>query len=114
MRKTDDKILSRRFIIITGIFLSVCLIVYVVSDIKDCTSFVKPTPIIKETSAELININTASAEELMQLDGIGPVTAGKIIEYRETYGYFISVNELLEINGIGEGTLKRIKERLTV
>ena len=44
----------------------------------------------------------------MTLNGIGEVTAGKIIEYRDTYGGFLYPDELLNISGIGEKTLKSI------
>ena len=57
-----------------------------------------------------ININTASAEELAEfLPGIGEVKARKIVEYREVSGGFISVDELIKVDGIGEKTLDHIK-----
>ncbi len=54
----------------------------------------------------LININRATAEELELLPGIGPVKAGAIIQYRETYGDFESEYELLAVPGIGMATLE--------
>ncbi len=50
-----------------------------------------------------ININTAGADELMQLPGIGEVIAGNIVEYRDACGGFTSLRQLLEVEGIGEG-----------
>lgn len=73
--------------------------------------------IIKDSTAEasqLININTASADELMTLPGIGQSKADSIIKYRETNGKFTSVDELTNISGIKEGVLKRISDRITV
>lgn len=67
-----------------------------------------PTPGAK------ININYATLEELQTLPGIGPVLAQRIIEYRETYGPFMDVEELLNVKGIGEGLLDRIRDLITV
>ena len=58
----------------------------------------------------LININSASAEELMLLPGIGEKRAGAIIEYRQLNGGFKSVNELLEVAGIGEKLYSEIEK----
>ena len=61
-----------------------------------------------------ININTASLEELMTLPGIGEVRAAAIIEYRETYGDFISLRELMEVSGIGEKIFENVKDLITI
>ncbi|MBO4235131.1 MAG: helix-hairpin-helix domain-containing protein [Firmicutes bacterium] len=59
--------------------------------------------------SSLININTASSEELQQIPGIGPSTAEKIIAYRNLHGKFSSVEELINISGIGAKTLEKMK-----
>ena len=59
-----------------------------------------------------VNINTADQELLIQLPGIGPATAGKIIEYRTTNGKFKSIDELTEVKGIGDKTLAKLKPYL--
>jgi competence protein ComEA len=64
--------------------------------------------------AVLVNVNVASAEELETLPGIGEVLAGAIIEYREDNGPFTTVDQLVEVSGIGEVTLEEIRDLVTV
>lgn len=59
-----------------------------------------------------LNINTATKEELMQIRGIGETYASRIITYREENGPFQSVDDLLDINGIGEKRLEAWREYL--
>lgn len=61
-----------------------------------------------------ININTATAEELEQLNGIGPKKAQAIVRYREENGLFSSVDEIAKVPGIGEKTLEQFKEQITL
>lgn len=64
------------------------------------------------TSAE-VNLNTADRDTLMsRLVGIGASKADAIITYREAHGAFVSVDELLEVKGIGPAILERNRERL--
>ncbi|MBO6793610.1 MAG: helix-hairpin-helix domain-containing protein [Balneolaceae bacterium] len=58
---------------------------------------------------EPISINTATLSQLTDLPGIGNTYAQRIIEYRETNGDFTSVDELVNVKGIGERTLEKIK-----
>ena len=62
----------------------------------------------------LINLNTASLEELMELKGIGESRAMAIIEYRETYGGFEHIEEIMNISGIKEASFEKIKDRICV
>ena len=57
---------------------------------------------------EPLDINTATAAELEILPGIGEVLAGRIVDYRETNGFFSSPEELLNVDGIGPKTLESI------
>lgn len=61
-----------------------------------------------------VNINTADLEELMTLKGIGEVKAQAIIDYRTEYGSFNSVDELINVSGIGEKTLDNLRDYITV
>ncbi len=61
-----------------------------------------------------LNINTATAEELMCVKGIGEVYAARIIEYRDKIGGYTSLDQLLHIKGIGEKRLAQWSEYLTV
>jgi competence protein ComEA len=62
----------------------------------------------------LINVNTASASELEELPGVGPTTAQAIVDHRERNGPFASVDDLLDVRGIGEAKLAEIRDRATV
>ena len=61
-----------------------------------------------------VNINTATADELGTLPGIGPTLAKHIIDYREQHGPFPSVEALTGVTGIGEGTLNSILKYITI
>ena len=66
------------------------------------------------TAVGLININTATIEELDTLPGIGPSTAQKIIEYRESNGPFAAIENIMDVTGIGEAKFAKIKDQITV
>jgi competence protein ComEA len=62
----------------------------------------------------LVNLNTASESELDTLPEVGPVTAASILQWRDQHGGFTSVDELLEVDGIGEVTLGKLAPYVTV
>ena len=63
---------------------------------------------------EILDLNAAWSVDLEKLPGIGPVLAGRIMEYRREHGPFTSPEELLEVPGIGAGTYAAIRDRITV
>ncbi|HIS49598.1 MAG TPA: helix-hairpin-helix domain-containing protein [Candidatus Gallacutalibacter pullistercoris] len=67
-----------------------------------------------DTAVTLINLNTATAEELDTLPGIGPARAQAIINYREEQGEFYTIEQVMEVDGIGEGIFEQIREFITV
>ena len=64
--------------------------------------------------AASININAASAEELMKLPGIGEKKAAAIVAYRESHGAFSAIEEIKNVPGVGDGIFERIKGYITV
>lgn len=64
--------------------------------------------------AKTVNINTASHEELMRLEGVGPVMAGRIIEYRNNKGLFSSKEDLKEVPGMGGKKFDAVKDYIEV
>ncbi|MCL7744754.1 helix-hairpin-helix domain-containing protein [Guyparkeria hydrothermalis] len=65
-------------------------------------------------AADALNVNQASVDELVALNGIGPVYAERIVEYRSEHGGFDSVSELTAVQGIGDKTVAAIKDQITV
>ena len=61
-----------------------------------------------------VDVNTAAADELQELNGVGPALAERIIDYREANGPFRSLEDLLEVKGIGEATLEKFREDVVV
>ena len=73
------------------------------------TSTTAPDPV-----GGLVNLNTADGIQLDTLPGVGPVTAQKILDWRAAHGAFSSVDELLEVDGIGEKTLADLAPHVTL
>ena len=72
---------------------------------------VEETPTIEN---KLININTASLEQLQTLNGIGESKAKSIVEYRTTNGNFKSIEEIKNVSGISESLYEKIKDSITI
>jgi competence protein ComEA len=86
------------------------MIIYVAKKGEDYTSET-PASVQEETK---ININTADAARLQELSGVGPSKAESIITYREENGPFTSINQLLEVRGIGEKTIEEWKDKIVL
>ena len=69
---------------------------------------------VKALDPEKMNINTATAEELTRLPGIGPAYAERIVAWREENGRFTRIEQLLEIRGIGEKRLANLRPHITL
>ena len=68
----------------------------------------------KKVSSGPININRATLRQLDALDGIGPVIAGRIIEYRKKNGSFLTVEDLQKVSGIGAAKFAQIKSKVRI
>lgn len=65
-------------------------------------------------AAQVVDLNTADATALETLPGIGPALAERILAWRDEHGGFRSVEDLLEVSGIGEGRFAELQDRVTV
>jgi competence protein ComEA len=78
----------------------------------------KPAPTRTDTKTSapspVINLNTASAAELEKLPGVGARTAARIVEYRQKKGPFKKIEELMNVQGIGEKSFLKLKPQITV
>lgn len=72
--------------------------------------FLAPTVALADSA---VNINTAPTEELQSLSGIGPALAERIIEHREEFS-FESIEDIMQVSGIGETKFNEIKDNITV
>lgn len=78
------------------------------------TTAADETVAVTVPAPSIININTATSEQLQNLPGIGPVLADRILAYRAEYGAFETVGELMNVSGIGEKKLEEIWDLVTI
>ncbi len=88
----------------------------VVSSVYTTKAAAAPTTVKIESTTTflLLDINSATAEELTQLSGIGEHLAAEIVAYREEHGRFLNIEELMNVSGIGEATFANIREHVYV
>ena len=108
----------------TTVVIMICILLVVVSGCSkeknsDTLEEVQQTGQMQERSSaegtdEKVHLNAASREELMTLTGIGEKKADAIIRYRESNGGFQSVDELMQVEGIKEGTYNKIKDSIVI
>jgi competence protein ComEA len=98
--------------------LRVCLSVFVLAACLSVQTFAQgaaPAPEPKAVKpAAIVNLNTATAAELQALPGIGAKVAERIVEYRVKKGLFKKVEELMNVQGIGEKSFLKLKPLVTV
>lgn len=78
------------------------------------TPLAAPAVTASESGQARININTATAQELEALPGVGEVTAGRIVDFREENGSFRSVDDLIHVSGISTRTIDGLRDLATV
>ena len=81
---------------------------------SDETSSVQVVENVSGQDDGKVNLNTASKEELLTLNGIGDVRAQAILKYREEHGEFRSIEELMEVEGIKKGTFQKLKDQIKI
>jgi competence protein ComEA helix-hairpin-helix repeat region len=103
--------------IVVSIILGLCLIFSTVSFLflnPRATSATEATTASKPGAVKLININTASVEDLTGLKGIGEKTAQAIVEYREKNGAFKAIEDIKNVKGIGDKKFEVFKSSICV
>jgi len=73
-----------------------------------------PAPKTTATAAAPVNLNTATAEQLATIPGVGPKMAERIIDYRQKNGGFKKVEDLMNVSGVGEKSFLKMKPLITV
>lgn len=85
------------------------------SDPVDAEETTASAPAADDTTAEgRIDLNTANAEQLKTLPGIGDVLAERILAYREEHGKFSSIEELMNVKGIADGKFSELQDKICV
>lgn len=84
------------------------------SNVADDVVLYDNQEVLVDDASGKISINKATYEELITLPGIGPKTAERIIEYRNTYGPFWTLEDIKNVKGIGDKKYARLKEYITI
>lgn len=103
-------------VILLGLILMVIGLGMKIKEAKTVTEENRYVSVERKAEAMIVsvNINTATAVELESLPAIGPLTAQKIIEYRNSRGAYQKIEDIMNVSGIGEKTYEKIKENIRI
>ncbi|MFA8439614.1 helix-hairpin-helix domain-containing protein [Pueribacillus sp. YX66] len=90
------------------------MVIYVAKEGEELTQPVMQSVTMNGNEDGKVRINSATAEDLQKLQGIGPSKASAIIAYRDEHGPFKTVEDLLQVSGIGEKTLENMKDEIVI
>lgn len=97
------------------VLIALCLCLSILAIHGMCVNaYARTTDAASAIESALININTADAEELQTISGIGPKLAARIIEFREENGAFTMPEDIMNVRGLGQAKYAKIKDSLTV
>ena len=123
-KENKSENLSTRILIAIALFMAAGLVGYnaffsksaveITENLVTSETLEENKEIKSENKNEVVNINTASAEELEKLSGIGKAMAKRIIDYRETHGGFANKEEIMNVKGIGKKVFENIKNNICV
>ena len=106
------------FVSVTAGFLLLLAGVFIGRSTSDLFVYVHPektaTVVIPEEDVFKLDLNTVTLNQLVEIPGIGETIAQRILDYRKEHGPFSSIDELLNVYGIGEARLEQLSEYLTV
>ena len=105
---------GRILLAVTAIFAVFTCVCYVQRVLPKATLIPVADHAPIQGQSQRININTASAQQLQTLPGIGPGLSDAIIRYREENGPFQKVGDLMLVPGIGQGRMEKILDQITV
>lgn len=100
----------KEFIIIFTLFILISTVIFHEKQYNNVNS----KEIKRNYESQIIDLNKADLEQLMSLPGIGTVKAKAIISYRQAHGNFNSIDDLINVTGIGPSTLEKIRDYVTV
>ncbi len=96
--------------VVTLVIMLACMVTF-----SGVVSQAAPQALADSASVQaMVNLNQAEVEQLATLPGIGPAIAQRIIEYRSKVGGFTSIDQVLQVKGVGEKTLGKISSMVTV
>ena len=92
----------------------IVLVLATVLSLGSAAAFAQDAPKSSAGNAQTLNLNTATVSQLEALPGIGPSTAERIVEYRQKSGGFKKVEDLMNVQGIGEKSFLKLKPLISV